>query len=253
MLRVLSRSQRVGRRCFSTSAFPPRTPSTPVPVRPSNARAFVSTDSALTPSSSSSPSPYPLNPFTSTPTVYGGFKIHKSKAALDVAFTRPEVSQARNTSSYPYFRLDRAGALRLEFAPASEAPPTLQSVGATTRSYQWGSKVALQLSVTEVGELLAFSGYPSATEVKFFHDPQLGGEGEGEVRKELVVKRNPPGKGYYFNCSVAVKASGKQTVMIPVSDGEFEVLVTLCRQLLPQMLAMGHLPPLLRDTAGEGQ
>ena len=247
MLLLRALPSRVLRRHFATSAFSSRS----VPPLPSNARTFASTESALTPSPSSPP--FPLNPFTSTPTVYGGFKIHKSKAALDVAFTRPEVSQVRSSSSYPYFRLDRAGALRLEFAPASDSAPTPQPAGATTRAYQWGSKVTLQLSVTEVGELLAFSGYSTATEVKFFHDPALGGEGEGEVRKELVVKRNPPGKGYYFNCTVSVKASGKQTVMIPVSDGEFEVLVTLCRQLLPSMLAMGHLPPLLRDANGEGQ
>jgi hypothetical protein len=39
-------------------------------------------------------------------------------------------------------------------------------------------------------------------------------------------------------------------VMIPVSDGEWEVMTTLCRQLLPQMLAMGHLPPSMR---GDGE
>ena len=240
-----------GLRRFSTSsaAAPFTSTRSPLP-RPSSQVRSASTDSALATSSSSSTSPYPLNPFTSIPTVYGGFKVHKSKAALDVAFIRPEVSQVRSRTpnASPYFRLDRAGALRLEFAPASEGAVG-QASGATTRSYQWASKVQLQLSVTEVGELLAFAQYPQATEVKFFHDPALGGEGEGEVRKELVVKRNGPGKGYFFNCTVAVKASGKQTVMLPISDGEWEVLVSLCRQLLPQMLAMGHLPPLLR---GEG-
>ena len=248
-------------RGFSTGSRALGGVSPPLGAQKAFARS-ASTDSALSsaPSASSaSASAFALaNPFTNVPTVYGGFKVHKSKAALDVAFVRPEVSQVRprSTTAYPYFRLDRAGALRLEFAPSAEGA-TPQPTGATTRAYQWAHKVAVQLSVAEVGELLAFAAYTSATEVKFFHDPQLGGEGEGEVRKELVVRRNGPGKGYFFNCTMSVKTGanpGKQTVMLPVSDGEFEVLVTLCRQLLPQMLAMHHLPPLLRtDGAQQGE
>ena len=143
----------------------------------------------------------------------------------------------------------------MEFAPA--ATDTADSTAAANpasnaRAYNWRDKVVLFLSVTEIGDLLAFSTLPAVADIKFFHDPQLGTEAAGEVRKELVIKRAGAGKGYYFNLAVNMKGAGKSLVQVPVSDGEMAVLVELCRQSLPQLLCMAHLPPRIEE-AGEGQ
>jgi len=161
----------------------------------------------------------------------------------------------RSATSQPYYRLERAGALLLDFAPAatdSADSPAATSPGSNARAYNWRDKVAMNLSITEIGDLLAFTSLPAVADIKFYHDPQLGTEAAGETRKELVVKRASAGKGYYFNLGVSVKAAGKSSIQVPVSDGEMAVLVELCKQSLPQLLCMAHLPPRVEDS-GEGQ
>ena len=214
------------------------------------------TASSSAPSSSSSAGAYPTNPFVSFPAVYGGFKVHKSRAALTISFLRPLVCVVtpRSALSQPYYRLERAGALQFDFAPAATDAPdsAATAAGSNARAYNWRDKVVMSLSVTEIGDLLAFSSLPAVAEIKFFHDPQLGTEAAGETRKELIIKRAGMGKGYYFNLSVNMKGAGKSVVQVPVSDGEMAVLVELCKQSVPQLLCMAHLPPRIEETV-EGQ
>jgi hypothetical protein len=185
--------------------------------------------------------------------VYGSFKVHKTKAAMDVNFNAPQVSlvQPRNAQLQPYYRLDRQGSLRLEFAPAVETTTATSPAGGRGRPYAWSDKQTVHLSVSEVGDLLAFHSQPSSAELRFLHDPALNSEQEGEVRKELLIRRQGGGKGYFFNCSINVKGGGKQVVQLPVSDGEWEVITSLCRAMLPQLLGMRQLP--LRTSRDEGQ
>ena len=246
---------------FTFSSLVRSVSSTAVPSSTRRASPASSFATNAAPSSSSAPTSsyssagaYPTNPFVSYPNVYGGFKVHKSRAALTISFARPQVSVVtpRSASSQPYYRLERAGALQLEFAQAAtDAPDTATAPGSNARSYNWRDKVVMSLSVSEIGDLLAFSSLPAVAEIKFFHDPQLGTEAAGETRKELLVRRAGAGKGYYFNLAVNMKGAGKSQVQVPVSDGEMAVLVELCRQSLPQLLCMAHLPPRVEE--GEGQ
>ena len=219
---------------------------------------------AASPSYSSAPSTsgaYPSNPFVSYPNVYGGFKVHKSRAALTISFVRPQLSVVtpRSAAAQPYYKLERAGALGLDFAPAANdaadsaaaASSSSSSSGSNARAYNWRDKVAMFLSVSEIGDLLAFASFPAVADIKFYHDPHLGTDAAGETRKELVIKRAAAGKGYYFNLGISMKAAGKSSIQVPVSDGEMAVLVELCKQLLPQLLCMAHLPPRIEE--GEGQ
>ena len=259
----------------SSSLLQVRSASTAAPTTaarrpPPTASSSSSYATAASPSSYSSPTPsptqsnsagaYPTNPFVSFPNVYGGFKVHKSRAALTVSFARPQVSVVtpRSASAQPYYRLERAGALQLEFAPtATDAADSGSAAGgnnpnSNARAYNWRDKVVLLLSVSEMGDLLAFSQLAAVSDIKFYHDPQLGTEQAGETRKELVIKRAAAGKGYYFNLSVNMKGAGKSLVQVPVSDGEMAVLLELCKQSIPQLLCMAHLPPRV-ESEGEGQ
>ena len=110
----------------------------------------------------------------------------------------------------------------------------------------------MYLSVTEIGDLLAFTQLPAVNEIKFYHDPQLGTEAAGEMRKELVIRRAGAGKGYYCNLMLNNKGA-KTSIQVPVSDGEMAVLVELCKQSIPQLLCMAHLPPRVEDGEGQGQ
>ena len=208
------------------------------------------------PSSSSSAGAYPTNPFVNYPNVYGGFKVHKSRAALTIAFARPQVSivAPRSPTAQPYYRLERAGSLLLDFAPAAADTPDTPAGGATTRVYDWRNKVTVFLSVTEIGDLLAFHHTATQSDLKFYHDPAMGTDHAGDIRKELIIKRAGAGKGYYVNLGVTSKAAGKSSIQVPVSEGEMAVVVGLCQQMLPQLLCMQHLPPKIQiEETSEGQ
>ena len=208
------------------------------------ASSYTSSPSSFQSSSASSSGSGSAPPTVTELTVYGSFKVHKTKAAMDVAFNSPQVSlvQPRNAQLQPYYRLERQGSLRLEFAPAVEAAAAQPPASGRGRPYAWSDKQTVHLSVTEVGDLLAFHSQSAAAELRFLHDPALNSEQEGEVRKELLIRRQGGGKGFFFNCSINVKGAGKQVVQLPVSDGEWEVIAALCRSLLPQLLGMRQLP-----------
>jgi hypothetical protein len=96
-------------------------------------------------------------------------------------------------------------------------------------------------------------------EHKIFHDPGLGSEVAGKVRKELIVKRIGSGKpGYFFNFSVTNKddgsASGQRKWSISVSEGEFQVILALIRTTMPDLLALSTKAQLQKEDreVGEG-
>jgi hypothetical protein len=109
--------------------------------------------------------------------------------------------------------------------------------------------------------LLCFPCVQDVPEVKFFHDPGLGSDSAGQVRKELAVKRIGGGKpGYFFNFAVTAKggddtgvAAGQRKWSLAVSEGEFQVVLTLIRQTLPDLLALSTKPIVQREEGAEGE
>jgi len=136
-----------------------------------------------------------------------------------------------------FYQLFRRGHVLLTFAPASAS--------GQDRSYDWANKQSIALSVAEIGDVLAFDRLPTAekTEVKFFHDPNMKTELQGKVRKELIIKKIPAGKGYYFTISVfdaAANAKSPVKVTVAVSDGEWAVVTTLLQAHLPTLTATSY-------------
>jgi len=129
------------------------------------------------------------------------------------------------------------------------------------KSYEWDSAQIITLSVSELGDVLAFDKAKDVPELKIFHDPGLGSSVAGQVRKELVVKRIGGGKpGYFFNFSVTNKddstGAGLRKWSIAVTEGEWNVLLTLIQQTLPDLLALSTKPQLQREddfAQGQGQ
>jgi hypothetical protein len=178
--------------------------------------------------------------------VFSQWNIFKSRSSVQFKFVSPTLTLSSTGKSY---QLARQGKLLLTFAPnkapAGTSTPPEQVFG--NRSYDWDNSQSLQLSVTEIGDLLAFYEHKSASEVKFMHDPNKGkAEGEGEIRKELVIKRvdpNSPGKGYYCNfLLVNNKEKTKVPLATPVTEGEMALLIELCRSNLSKLLALELLP-----------
>lgn len=98
-------------------------------------------------------------------------------------------------------------------------------------------------------------------EHKIFHDPLLGSQLAGQTRKELVLKRIGAGKpGYFFNFTVTSKdapeggaaagsaaGAGSRKWSIAVTEGEFQVLLTLIQQTMPELLALSTKPTIVSE------
>ena len=161
--------------------------------------------------------------------IYSSFKIYKTKTALDIAPIRAMLQwNTQRVEDRKYLSLRRAGGFRLTFA------------GGENKSYDWENSALITLSVTELGDVLAFAANKETAEHKIFHDPNLGSETAGKTRKELVLKRIGSGKpGYFFNFSVSEKEDAQQKRWsIAVSEGEFQVFLSLIQSTLPNLLAI---------------
>jgi hypothetical protein len=180
--------------------------------------------------------------FSTGPT-FNKFAVNKVKAAVQFSFVRPVVETKTSKTSLPYHIVKSNGAVRLEFAAAN--PETAAtSNGKQNRTYNWAKKQTLHLSCNEIGDLLAFGETPVPdAELKLYHDPSKGSEGEGKVRKELIIKHAPNNKGVYFNFSSSVKDEGKTTIMCALTPGEFKVLRVLLERALPDLMGMSSVAP----------
>jgi len=178
--------------------------------------------------------------------VFSSYKIYKTKTALDIAVVRAQLGWNAGPDR-KYLSLKRAGGFRLTFAAGEN------------RSYEWDQAEIITLNITELGDLLSFAESKDLPELKFFHDPGLGSDVAGQVRKELVVKRIGGGKpGYFFNFGVTAKggdsaSAGQRKWSLAVSEGEFQVFLTLIRQTMPDLLALSTKPIVQRDDAQEGE
>lgn len=153
---------------------------------------------------------------------YVGYRIYKGKAAVSFNPIRASFAPFTDGAGNAALRLDRKGSLLLEFAAALGE-----------RQYDWANKQLFALSPDELGSLLAEAGEG----VSFFHDPNMGGDGQGLVQKSLKVSPTQDGKGYFFSLEVKDHASSASTrISVPVSKGEFAVLSSLVNSIIPSLL-----------------
>ncbi|PIA62541.1 hypothetical protein AQUCO_00200510v1 [Aquilegia coerulea] len=154
-----------------------------------------------------------------TPRVYAGYTIYKGKAALTIEPKAPEFV-ALDSGAY---KVSKEGMMLLQFAPAFG-----------TRQYDWSRKQVFSLSISEIGTLIGLSGSDTC---EFFHDPNKGKSDEGKVRKVLKVEPLPDGSGLFFNLSVQNKLLNvDESIYIPISKGEFAVMVSTFNYILPFLL-----------------
>lgn len=115
---------------------------------------------------------------------------------------------------------------------------------------------SIVLSLSEMGEILAYSKKSDEVQgkegIRIFHDPNLGTEFKGQTRKEFIIRRSVIGgkTSYYFNLAVSHSAgdqAGKQAKFsVALSEGEFQVLLTLINQAIPELLGIPLHPQIER-------
>ncbi|XP_058194822.1 single-stranded DNA-binding protein WHY1, chloroplastic [Rhododendron vialii] len=153
------------------------------------------------------------------PKVFVGHSIYKGKAVLNLEPRGPEFISLESGA----FRIGKEGSVFLQFAPAS-----------STRSYDWDKKQVFSLSVTEIGTLISLGAEDVC---EFFHDPLIGKSDEGKVRKVLKVEPLSDGSGHLFYLSVLNKLIDmEESIFIPVSRGEYAVLVSVFNFILPYLV-----------------
>eukprot|EP01039_Chlorochromonas_danica_P006534 gene6532-7207_t len=149
-----------------------------------------------------------------------GYCVYKGKAALSV---KP-IPAKFATSPQGFRSVDREGSLFLEIAP----------VGSTPREYDWSQKITFALNATECGDLLVAQDFSKFLE--FIHDPGAGGAVAGKKTKKLRVSAMQDGKGVFLQVTSTTKEEGTQSVTVPLTWGEMEVIKTNARFFLPRML-----------------
>ena len=152
-----------------------------------------------------------------------GYNVYKGKAALQFSPVKAQFAPFTDRQGQAALRLDRKGSILCQFAPA-----------AGERQYDWEKKQTFALSADELGSLLAMDAFKD--EVSFFHDPNMGGQGQGLVQKALKVGPSPDGKVLFFSLDVKSGGSPNQRISVPVSRGEFAVLCSLIHSVLPSLL-----------------
>ena len=99
----------------------------------------------LSPDSGSSSSSSERTPFVPKP-IFSSYKIYKTKTALDISVVRAQLGwNSPKVEERRYLSLKKGGGFRLTFA------------GGENKAYNWEEGQVITLSVTELGDLLAFA------------------------------------------------------------------------------------------------
>jgi len=175
---------------------------------------------SASPSSNNNPQFLDLDP---TKPIYGGFRIYKSRSTMEVAVSRPRLALSYNQR---YYNVARTGSMNFSFAPAKG-----------DKEYDYTLKQSIHLSPSELGNLLAFD-HMNHNEIKIFHDPNQNTPQAGEICKELIIRNNGPGRGYFFNLVIILNKQRQTPITVAVSDGEWRVVISLIHSHLSGMLAM---------------
>jgi hypothetical protein len=140
-----------------------------------------------------------------------------------------------------YLFLKKGGGIKLTFAKESKE-------AAGTRRFDWkGNSDFIGLGAVEIGELLAWDRFhnkhPFRTNVEYV-DPS-----GNKVKKHFSITRDSAISGthtYTFSLNVATDKAIAE-FSLPVSEGEFQVMVTVLQQTLPHLLALHSKPYIARE------
>jgi hypothetical protein len=107
--------------------------------------------------------------------------------------------------------------------------------------YDWDNKIIMQLTVTDIGQLMI--GFLSGKETKLMHDPGAKTANQGKVYKNLIWSSpNGPSEGGILTVT-HMTDKNKETMVkhrVPLSPGELQILVSLLRGTIPNLLAWSN-------------
>lgn len=163
---------------------------------------------------------------------FASYNIYKGKGACSIKPILPTFSAiATNTKTNPpskFRTVTREGTILFEFAPP----------GSQMREYEWSKKSTFALDVTECGALLVINPKEGK---EFFHDPNLGSNGKGNVVKTLKLSPTADGNGMFLTLQVRDNILGQSTCSIPVTWAELEVIKSICSVSIPKLLGIDQL------------
>lgn len=153
------------------------------------------------------------------PPVFISFDVYKSRGAMTIKPIMPTWDTLQNGG----FKIKREGVFYIEMAPAS---------GAGDRTYSWDKKAALALSCIEVAGILAEPN----KEHSFYHDPNKGRAGEGQVQKTFKWTPAADGNVYFVNASVRDRNLNTDfSASSTVSHAELYMFKCLAEYAIPRL------------------
>lgn len=137
----------------------------------------------------------------------GKYTIYKKKGALQASPIFPQ----RNDKGW----VDKEGAILWELAP-----------GVGDQKWDWDNKLNMAIGIPDICKLLECQD----KEAKLIHV-------SGETTKTLTVK---PGEGQYEGTYTvflgAKRGSDSHSIMVPLSGGEYQLLLRMSIQLSPYLI-----------------
>jgi hypothetical protein len=123
--------------------------------------------------------------------------------------------------------LTKEGGMLFEFALASGQ-----------RVYDWSNKGSFLLDVGECGAILAMDPRAAGGEagLEFVHDPNMGGEKQGEVTKRLKFAPATDGENLFLSLQIKDKSAAAKQYSLPLTGAEFCVLRNLIQFSLPRFM-----------------
>lgn len=155
---------------------------------------------------------------------YVRYPIYKGKAALSVRPVSPTFTPISGASGAR--TLSKEGGMLFEFALASGQ-----------RVYDWANKGSFLLDVGECGAIISMEQRTgSAAGLEFVHDPNMGGEKQGEVTKRLKLAPAADGDSLFLSLQVKDKGGAAKQYSLPLTGAEFCVLRHLIQFSLPRFV-----------------
>ncbi len=150
---------------------------------------------------------------------YVRYPVYKGKGALSARPVPPSFASIGAGSR----TLSKEGGMLLEFATSSGQ-----------RMYDWANKGSFLLDVTECGAVLMLDSKNGAAE--FLHDPNMGGEKQGEISKKLKIAPAADGDNIFLSLQIKDKSGSGKQFSVPLSAAEFCVLRNLIQFSLPRFV-----------------
>jgi len=138
------------------------------------------------------------------------------------------IEKRNNFSIYKPNKSNNGAALQLDFNKFKKSIFIECANQNGERSFDWGQKVTLKLSATDIGAILSVLNN-KAVSTKLYHDP---GKGDYASSKEissniLSVSKN----SYGYNFSISQKKGNSLTrIALNITFGECELMIILLQQ-----------------------